>query len=492
LTIAGSFALVLALLVVGWTVYTQASLDAEVTRDFDDLRATANRVSAEELADIVDRRASRRPNLIVELAQRNKVTTVLGREEYQTHWRAGTLRFMEWPDPDALIEPAAVPNHAGAAHAAVNLINRPLVSDWIKTTGFKQVPGRGLLEIRVRGRYVYFPPRSVGGEPGLLLLVGRDMQADEAILRPVKFAAIGSAIAVPIFVLMSAFFTAVFVVRRLDAIYETSTNIIRGNLNERVPVSKRGDEFDRLSETLNRMLDQIQRLITGMKEVSDNIAHDLRTPLFRLRARIELALIDVDADKASEGPREALEVALKEAERLLATFNALLSIARLEAGVMRDNLAAVDVADIVRDVSELYEPAAEDRGLHLTTSAPPGLVIRCNRELIVQALSNLVDNALKYSPVGTTVTLAARLVHPARDQRQIEIAVSDEGPGIPAEDRASVLKRFVRLDRGRGAPGSGLGLALVAAITQLHEAELTLDEGPNGRGLAVRITFPTD
>jgi signal transduction histidine kinase len=257
-----------------------------------------------------------------------------------------------------------------------------------------------------------------------------------------------------------------------------------------VPVGPKGDEFDRLSETLNRMLDRIERLLAGMREVSDNIAHDLRTPLFRLRSRIELALVDVDTAETPNGSREALEVALREAEGLLATFNALMSIAQFEAGAMTQTAKREDVGAILSDIADLYEPVAEDRGLELVSSIPQGLYINCHRELIVQALSNLVDNAFKYSPEGTKVTIGARLVQPVHGQgRAVEIFIADEGPGIPREDRERVTKRFVRLERGRGAPGSGLGLSLVAAVAQMHEAELKLDDGPHGRGLEVRLVM---
>jgi signal transduction histidine kinase len=227
-----------------------------------------------------------------------------------------------------------------------------------------------------------------------------------------------------------------------------------------------------------------------VKDVSDNIAHDLRTPLYRLRSKIELALIRIEKEGAQNGPRDALELALKEADRLLGTFNALLSIARLEAGAMRDNFDEVSLVDIVRDVAELYEPVAEDRTLRLETTAEPGLIIRANRALIVQALSNLVDNALKYSPHGTRVSIGAERAVPGRLWRDaVDLFVADQGPGIAVEDRERVLERFVRLDRGHGAPGSGLGLSLVSAIARLHDAALILEDGADGIGLTARLRF---
>jgi signal transduction histidine kinase len=480
---------------VGLTTLTQRELNREVTHVLAQLEAVAEHTSAEEFVDYIDKRKEAYPSLIILLAQRNKVRTLSGSEGFQTRWRAGTLRIVEWPIvPSAgsarpvVGPPGSAPMQAAAAPSSVT--PKPLLSDWILVSAYRGRPDTVLTPIKVRARYAYFPEREAIGQPGLLLIVGRDQKTGEATWRPMIYAAIALLVVAPFFVAMSAFFTARFVVSNLDEIAETSNNIIGGDLSQRVPIGKTDDEFARLSATLNKMLDRIERLLNGMREVSDNIAHDLRTPLYRLRSRIELALINVDTREPHTEARDALEVALKEAERLLATFSALLSIARLEAGATRENTRREDLSEIVRDVAELYEPVAEEQGLRIVSDASPGLCALCHRELVVQALSNLVDNALKYSPQGTVVTLGARSVQPPRGGgRAVEATVTDEGPGIPPEDRERVLKRFVRLERGRGAPGSGLGLSLVAAIVQLHEAALTLEDGPNGAGLCIRLTF---
>ncbi len=468
---------------------TQRSLNGDITRVLGQLTTLAESESAEALADDIDKRKDTYPDLIILLAQRNKVRTLLGKVQFQTRWRAGTLRLVEWP---VVPTPGSSANLVGSAQAATSSLagnaEQVIRSDWITMTAYH----RSLVPVRMTARYVYLPEREASGQPGLLVIVGRDKAIGDANITQAAEISLAFVAFALMFVTLSGFLTTKFVVGRLEGISDTATNIIGGDLSRRVPVGPKGDEFDRLSETLNRMLDRIQRLLGGMREVSDNIAHDLRTPLFRLRSRIELAMIDVDTNETPEGAREALEVALKEAEGLLATFNALMSIAQLEAGATVQTTKREDVAAILRDIADLYEPVAEDRGLKLVSEIPQGLHINCHRELIVQALSNLVDNAFKYAPEGTTVTIGARLVQPVHGQgRAVELYVSDQGPGIPREDRERVIKRFVRLERGREVPGSGLGLSLVAAVAQVHEAELKLDDGPGGRGLEVRLVIPS-
>lgn len=275
--------------------------------------------------------------------------------------------------------------------------------------------------------------------------------------------------------------------KRIDLIGETSRNIMAGDLSERMPVTGTGDELDRLSISLNGMLDQIERLMTGMKEVTDNVAHDLKTPLTRLKARVEDALrSDTTADH-----RDALEQTLREADSLLETFAALLSIARTEAGEARSGLEPTDISSVVAELGELYEPLAEEAGGTLNVDAGAGLQLRGDRQLLAQALTNLLDNALKYAawPEGEgghpplAVTLSAR-----RQGRDIVVEVSDNGPGIPAADRARVIERFVRLDTSRSKPGSGLGLSLVSGVARLHGGRLELLYA--GPGLRARLYLP--
>jgi hypothetical protein len=316
---------------------------------------------------------------------------------------------------------------------------------------------------------------------GYEILVGRDVQelrlfAD--IIRRTLFWALAIALVLGLGggLLMSRNF-----LRRVDSITDASRSIMNGNLAGRMPVSGSGDELDRLAQSLNEMLDQIERLMAGMKEVSSNVAHDLKTPLTRLKARVESAL------RTGNGRdyREALEKTIEESDRLLATFNALLSIARAESGQLRESLQPLDARTILADVAELYEPIAEEQGGSLKLEASEELPLRADRQLLAQAVSNLVDNALKYGmPDGKAeVTLTGR-----REGSNILIEVSDHGPGIPEADRGRVVERFVRLDQSRSKEGNGLGLSLVAGVMKLHGGMLTLMD--NAPGLKARLTIP--
>jgi len=252
-----------------------------------------------------------------------------------------------------------------------------------------------------------------------------------------------------------------------------------------VPVTKRNDEFDGLAESLNAMLDRIEALLQGLKEVTDNVAHDLKTPLTRLRSKAEAAL---RADTSPDTQRAALEVTLTESDKLIRTFNALLMIARAEAGAPSGAFADVDVSEVARDVAELYEPAAEEAGMTLETQIAPSVHLRANRELIGQALVNLVENALKYyepaegKPGRISIAVSG-------DRSRVLIAVADNGPGIAAEDRPRVTERFVRLEKSRTEEGSGLGLSLVAAVAKLHRGELRLED--NSPGLRAVLDLPS-
>jgi signal transduction histidine kinase len=267
---------------------------------------------------------------------------------------------------------------------------------------------------------------------------------------------------------------------RLDTINRTSRRIVAGDLSHRVPVGPRGDEFDDLAGHLNRMLDRIERLMRGMREVSDNVAHDLRTPLNRLRSRLEFAARQEAPD--SETRRE-IESAVEETDRLIATFNALLLIAEAEAGSVRETMHDFDLREAIDGIGELYEPVAEEKGVRFSVRAPSqGVIIRANRNLISQALANLVDNAIKYTPEGGEIRVS---LEPGA--RGADIVVTDSGPGIPPEDRARVIERFVRLETSRNSAGTGLGLSLVAAVARLHDAELVLED--NKPGLKAILRF---
>lgn len=269
--------------------------------------------------------------------------------------------------------------------------------------------------------------------------------------------------------------------RRIETINKTSHEIMAGDMSRRVPLRGTDDELDRLSLALNEMLDRIEALMVGLRQVTDNIAHDLRSPLNRLRSRLEVTMME---DGQKEAYRAALVETMSEADELLKTFNALLLIGEAESGLDKSKLERVDLSQRLNDVLELYEPAAEDVGLRFNAVVAPDLVVRGNPNLISQAIVNLLDNAFKFTPSGGEVLIRAR----QDDSGRTEVVITDTGPGIPEPDRDSVLSRFVRLEQSRSTPGSGLGLSLVSAVCKLHGADLKL--GDNQPGLSVTITFP--
>lgn len=274
--------------------------------------------------------------------------------------------------------------------------------------------------------------------------------------------------------------------RRLDAINRTSGEIIAGDLTRRVPLTGSGDEFDALAENLNRMLDRIERLMKGLREVTDSVAHDLRTPLNRLRNRLEESVARLNAGGALTNEKAAGEIerAIAETDQLIGTFNALLLIAETDAGTTRAAMSALDLGSVAADVVELYEPLAEEKKLGLTLVPAGAVAIEGNRSLIAQALANLVDNALKYTPAGGKVRIRAALT-----EAGVDLSVADSGPGIPAADRPRVTERFVRLEASRNSPGTGLGLSLVAAVAHFHNAELVLEDNAPA-GLKAVLRFP--
>jgi signal transduction histidine kinase len=269
--------------------------------------------------------------------------------------------------------------------------------------------------------------------------------------------------------------------RKLDSINRTSREIMAGNLTKRVPVSHAHDEFDALAENLNRMLDRIERLMKGLREVTDSVAHDLRTPLNRLHNRLEESVTRLGAGGAQAGE---IERAIAETDQLIGTFNALLLIAETDAGTTRAAMSPLDLAGVAADVLELYEPLAEEKNLVLTLTPGPAVGIEGNRSLIAQALANLVDNAIKYTPAGGRVRIRVDVA-----ERGVELSVADSGPGIAPDDRSRVTERFVRLEASRNSPGTGLGLSLVAAVAHFHHAELMLEDN-TPRGLVAVLRFP--
>jgi len=278
------------------------------------------------------------------------------------------------------------------------------------------------------------------------------------------------------------------VLRRVDAMTETTRTIMHGDLGGRLPIAGTGDELDRLGENLNVMLERIEALMGGLKEVTDNIAHDLKTPLTRLRNRAEQALRSA---KNEPEYRAALEHTIEESDGLIRTFNALLMIARAESGQARDDMSEFDAAEIAHDIGELYEPLAEEKGIVLKVEADTPAPLKGNRELISQALANMVDNSIKYvepHSENANGVPAQIVVRALTDGDRILLTVADSGPGIPEADRARVVQRFVRLEQSRSKPGSGLGLSLASAVARLHGGELTLAD--NQPGLKSVIALP--
>jgi signal transduction histidine kinase len=266
---------------------------------------------------------------------------------------------------------------------------------------------------------------------------------------------------------------------RIDALIDTARVIGAGRLNRRIPLSGQGDEFDELAEQLNAMLDRIVALMAGMRQVTENVAHDLRRPLSRVRNLLDVT--SIESRTASEY-REAIKRAIPDLDEIIRTFNALIEIAQAEAGSFRGDWGPVDLSAIAVELGELYGDLAEDQGRTLELAVQPGLTVTGNRHLLTQAIGNLLDNALKFTPPGSPLRLGV-----SGEDDRVRVVVSDRGLGIPAGEREHVLKRFVRLDAARSTPGSGLGLSLVAAVARLHGATLTL--GDAAPGLAVSLEF---
>ena len=320
---------------------------------------------------------------------------------------------------------------------------------------------------------------------GFRLLVGRDLEDREA-LRGLMWRALFTSLGWLVLIgTAGGIFVAMRVLRRVDAMSASAQTIMSGDLAQRLPRTGSGDELDRLATSLNAMLERIGELMKGLQEVSDNIAHDLKTPLTRLRNGVDEAL------RTAQSPddyRACLENVVEESEGLIRVFNALLMIARLESGAAQEAMQDFDVAEVARDVAELYDAVAEEQGVMLTLDVDAPLVMRGGRELIGQALANLVDNAIKYGQPSEDGAQALVNIAARRMGERIELTVADRGPGIAAQDRARVLERFVRLEGSRSRPGSGLGLSLASAVARLHHGALRLDD--NEPGLRVMLDLP--
>lgn len=272
--------------------------------------------------------------------------------------------------------------------------------------------------------------------------------------------------------------------RRAEQLSRTTQGVMSGDLSRRAPVVGSGDEFDRLSEQLNAMLDRLEHLMGMTRHAGDAIAHDLRSPLTRLRNRLE-----DDLAKGEETDRtQTIEKAIEEVDGILRTFNAILSLSRVQAGTTT-RFEPINISELLDELAELYEPAAEASGLEFSFDIAEELKINGDRSLIAQAVTNLLDNAIKYTPEGGALTLRGRKTR----NDEVEVSITDTGPGIPAEDRDRAVQRFVRLEASRTQAGNGLGLSMVAAIANLHSGRLVLEDGPgdtNMPGLRAALVFP--
>ena len=316
---------------------------------------------------------------------------------------------------------------------------------------------------------------------GSHLLIGRDVETRTPLRGLVTSALLWSLVLLAVLASVGGLVMQRLFRRMIASVSLTASAIAQGDLGRRVRVSGRGDEFDRLAETINDMLDRIGRLMDGVREVSNSIAHDLRTPITRARTRLE------DAAEHAHGAgelRAAVERAVTDLDGVASMFDALLRIAVIEAGTRRSAFADVDLAPVLAELAELYTAPAEERGLALTFTAPDRLALHCDRDLIGQAVVNLLDNALKFSPAGGTVQLSAR-----QDALRTVVAVQDAGPGMSQEDRERATQRFFRGEQARHTPGSGLGLALVEAVAQLHGGSLVLDDA--APGLRAALSLPS-
>ncbi|HUF73427.1 MAG TPA: HAMP domain-containing sensor histidine kinase [Gammaproteobacteria bacterium] len=347
-----------------------------------------------------------------------------------------------------------------------------MVEGWIEFS--VPDPNAADAQVPVRARILPIRPFEL---TGIRVLVGREIRELEQINdRFLRALTLGLGLTM-LLALGGGLALAFSAQRHVAELSRTTRRIIAGDLSQRVPVGGAHDEHAELARSVNTMLDQIENLMAGLRHVGDSIAHDLRGPLTRLRNRLE-NLSDEDTPS-----RASIAECLAQADRVLATFNALLRIARIESGAYRKAFATIDLGPIVDDIADLYEATAEDKLVELRRKTIDDAFVFGDRELLAQALTNLLDNAVKHTPPGGHIDLELR-----RHEGTIHLVVADSGPGVPAESRERVLQRFARLDESRSTPGSGLGLALVRAVADQHDAKLVLTD--NGPGLRVTLTLP--
>lgn len=268
--------------------------------------------------------------------------------------------------------------------------------------------------------------------------------------------------------------------RRLETLSLSAETIIAGDISHRMPLSARNDEFDRLAGTLNAMLERIESLLDNLRQVSGDVAHDLRTPLTRLRNQLDSSQLVLDSDAPGQ---EVIARAIGQIDEILALFAAILRISEIESGQIAQRFEQIDLSELVTEVAESYAPALEENGRTLDWHVEPGLSASIDRDLIAQALVNLVENGQRHTPIGSTITVTLR-----RSGSDALLTVADNGPGVAAVDWSKITKRFVRLDRSRSTSGHGLGLNLVSAVARLHSGSLAFSD--NAPGLTAVISIP--
>ncbi len=313
---------------------------------------------------------------------------------------------------------------------------------------------------------------------GLKLTIGHEISDERALLEHTFGLVVGATLLTLIFAIIGGGWIGLSVLRRIDSINRTASEIMGGDLGQRIPVTHRQDEFDEIATKLNAMLNRIEDLMESMQQVTNNVAHDLRSPLTRLKNRMEVSLLE---DRSNEEYQQILGETIADADGLIGTFNAMLSIARLEAGIDHAQWSHMAIGDLVDELAELYEPVAEEQGQTLSVNIQSNPILFCNRHLIAQAITNLIDNAMKYCSENGKIDVTVK-----GNQDHFSIIVADNGPGIPESEREHVMERFVRLENERNSSGNGLGLSLVKAVASIHGAKLTLSD--NNPGLVTTLT----
>ncbi|MFN7095326.1 MAG: ATP-binding protein, partial [Burkholderiales bacterium] len=315
---------------------------------------------------------------------------------------------------------------------------------------------------------------------GVTIIVGNHLRYQEKVQQIVLRVISLSSVLATLFAIGIGLLMNRMLMRRMEAINKTARSIMQGQLSERVAVGESGDEFDHLADNLNAMLNRIEELVSGIKQVSDNIAHDLRTPLSNIKHRIEHLLNSNFQEKII---REELRTILNRIDKLVSTFNAILQIAQIEAGGTTKSFKKFDFAEVIKSIVDFYEPLAEQKEQWLITDIDENINYYGDLHLISQAAANLLDNAIKYTPTSGSITIVLKC-----NEEGLILTVADSGPGIPAEYYDKVIERFFRMEHSRTSKGSGLGLSLVKAITNLHQGKLQFAD--NAPGLLVSLIFP--